>query len=194
MNYRKLLVDYGNKLLDRNLVAGTSGNISLRGEDEDTFYITPSGLDYHATTEKDIVKIHKDGTPYDNSQRPSSEWRLHLEIYKNYPEYNAVVHTHSTFATAFSVARKDIPLILIEMKPFLGGEIKVAPFCEAGSAELSKSVIPYLKDANSCLIANHGVVCCGKDLEGAFLSAEYVEDAAKIYYYALNIGEAKIIG
>ncbi len=194
MNYRKILVEYGKKLLDKKLVEGTSGNISLRGEDEDTFYITPSGMDYLEITERDIVKINSNGIPYDKSQKPSSEFRLHLEIYKNYPNYKAIVHTHSPFATAFSVSRKKIPLILIEMEPFLGGEINVAPFYKAGSVEVSKSVIPYLSNANSCLMANHGVVCCGSDIKSAFLSAEYVEDAAKIYYYSLNIGDPKIIG
>lgn len=110
MNYRKLLVDYGKKLLDKNLVAGTSGNLSIRGEDENTFYITPSGIDYLKITEKDIVKINSKGESLDKFRKPSSEWRMHIEIYKSYPNYNAVVHTHSTIATAFSVSRKKFHL------------------------------------------------------------------------------------
>lgn len=192
MNYRKILVEYGKKLLDKKLVAGTSGNLSLRGESNE-IYITPSGMDYLEITEDDIVKINFDGEILDGDKKPSSEWMMHVEIYKNYPSYNAIVHTHSTIATAFAVSRKKIPLILIEMKPFLGGEIEVAPFEPSGSLELAKSTIPYLKKSNSCLLANHGVVSCGKEMESAFLSAEYVEDAAKIYYYSLNIGEPKII-
>ena len=192
MNYRKILVEYGKKLLDKKLVAGTSGNLSLRGEG-DEIYITPSGMDYLEITENDIVKINFDGEILDGNKKPSSEWMMHREIYKNYPSYNAIVHTHSPMATAFAVSRKKIPLILIEMKAFLGGEIEVAPFEPSGSLELAKSIIPYLKKSNSCLLANHGVVSCGKNMESAFLSAEYVEDAAKIYYYSLNIGEAKII-
>lgn len=192
MNYKKLLVAYGKKLLDKKLVAGTSGNLSLRGQ-ADEIYITPSGMDYLEITEDDIVKINFMGEILEGDKKPSSEWMMHVEIYKNYPKYNAIVHTHSPIATAFAVSRKKIPLILIEMKPFLGGEIEVAPFKPSGSLELAKSLIPYLKKSNSCLLANHGVVSCGKDIESAFLSAEYVEDAAKIYYYSLNIGEPKII-
>lgn len=192
MNYKKLLVAYGKKLLDKKLVAGTSGNLSLRGQG-DEIYITPSGMDYLEITEDDIVKINFMGEILEGDKKPSSEWMMHVEIYKNYPKYNAIVHTHSPIATAFAVSRKKIPLILIEMKPFLGGEIEVAPFKPSGSLELAKSLIPYLKKSNSCLLANHGVVSCGKDIESAFLSAEYVEDAAKIYYYSLNIGEPKII-
>lgn len=192
MNYKKLLVAYGKKLLDKKLVAGTSGNLSLRGQ-SDEIYITPSGMDYLEITEDDIVKINFMGEILEGDKKPSSEWMMHVEIYKNYPKYNAIVHTHSPIATAFAVSRKKIPLILIEMKPFLGGEIEVAPFKPSGSLELAKSLIPYLKKSNSCLLANHGVVSCGKDIESAFLSVEYVEDAAKIYYYSLNIGEPKII-
>lgn len=192
MNYKKLLVAYGKKLLDKKLVAGTSGNLSLRGQ-ADEIYITPSGMNYLEITENDIVKINFKGEILEGDKKPSSEWMMHVEIYKNYPNYNAIVHTHSPIATAFAVSRKKIPLILIEMKPFLGGEIEVAPFKPSGSLELAKSLIPYLKKSNSCLLANHGVVSCGRNIESAFLSAEYVEDAAKIYYYSLNIGEPKII-
>ena len=192
MNYRNILVEYGKKLLDKKLVAGTSGNLSLRGDD-DTLYITPSGMDYLEITEDDIVKINFKGETLEGDKKPSSEWMMHREIYKNYPSYNAIVHAHSSFATAFAVSRKKIPLILIEMEPFLGGEIEVAPFELSGSLEFARSILPYLKKSNSCLLANHGVVSCGKDMESAFLSAEYVEDAAKIYYYSLNIGDPKII-
>ena len=192
MNYKKLLVAYGKKLLYKKLVAGTSGNLSLRGQ-ADEIYITPSGMDYLEITEDDIVKINFMGEILEGDKKPSSEWMMHVEIYKNYQKYNAIVHTHSPIATAFAVSRKKIPLILIEMKPFLGGEIEVAPFKPSGSLELAKSLIPYLKKSNSCLLANHGVVSCGKNIESAFLSAEYVEDAAKIYYYSLNIGDPKII-
>lgn len=192
MNYKKEILKAAKKLYRMGLVAGTSGNISMM-ENEDSYYITPSGLSYEKMQEDDIVKIYKDGKPYEKNQRPSSEWRMHLEIYKAYPTYKAVVHTHSTFATSFAVSRVKIPLILIEMKPFLGGQLRVAPFKEAGSVELAQTIIPYLKDRTACLMANHGVVACGRNLEEAFTSAEYVEDAAKIYFNSLLIGKPYIL-
>ena len=192
MNYRKKLVDYGLKMYKSGLVAGTSGNISIK-ENDDSYYITPSSMAYDKISEKDIVRIHKDGKAYDSNQRPSSEWQMHIAIYEAYDKYKAIVHTHSTIATAFAVARVDIPLILIEMKPFLGGEIKVAPFAPAGSKNLGQAIIPYLDEANSCLLANHGEVSCGKSLEEAYIAAEYVEDAAKIYYHALQIGKPFVL-
>lgn len=192
MNYRKKIVEAGKKLYKLGLVAGTSGNISMK-ENDDSFYISPSSIAYEKIKEEDIVRLHRDGSLYDNGQRPSSEWKMHLEIYKAYPNYKAIVHTHSTIATSFAVSRVDIPLILIEMEPFLGGDVKVAPFKKAGSLELAKEIIPYLENRKACLMANHGVVACGDDLESAFLSAEYVEDAAKIYFNSILIGNPHII-
>ena len=109
-------------------------------------------MDYLEITEDDIVKINFNGERLEGDKKPSSEWMMHAEIYKNYPAYNAIVHTHSSFATAFAVSRKKIPLILIEMEPFLGGEIEVAPFEPSGSLELARSILPYLKRTNSCLL------------------------------------------
>ncbi len=193
MNIRKMIVDAGLKLYDLRLVAGTSGNISIRNpEKEDSYFITPSSVLYDKITEKDIVEINSKGETSD-CRRPSSEWRMHIEVYKHFPNYNAIVHTHSTFATALAVNGEDIPLILIEMKPYLGGDIKAAPFKEAGTVELGQAILPYLEDRNSCLLGNHGTISCGKDLEEAFLAAEYVEDAAKIYYYAKTSGTPRIL-
>lgn len=194
MNIKKMIVEAGKRMYDIKLVAGTSGNISMRNpEKEDSYYITPSSIPYDKITEDDIVEINSKGEPYIKGLRPSSEWRLHVQIYEKYPNYNAIVHTHSTIATAFAVNHEDIPLILIEMKPYLGGDIKVAPFRPAGSVELCEVVVPYLEKRNSCLLGNHGTVSCGNTLEDAFIAAEYVEDAAKIYYYAKTAGKPVIL-
>lgn len=194
MNVKKMIVEAGKRMYDIKLVAGTSGNISMRNpEKENSYYITPSSIPYDKITEDDIVEINSKGEPYIKGLRPSSEWRLHVQIYEKYPNYNAIVHTHSTIATAFAVNHEDIPLILIEMKPYLGGDIKVAPFRPAGSIELGEVVVPYLEKRNSCLLGNHGTVSCGNTLEDAFIAAEYVEDAAKIYYYAKTAGKPVIL-
>lgn len=194
MDIREKLVDAGRKLYNTGLVAGTSGNISIRNPDkEDSFFITPSSMSYNEITKDDIVEINSKGEPYIKGQRPSSEWKMHISVYEKYPKYNAIVHTHSTFATAMAVVYEDIPLILVEMRPYLGGDLKVAPFKPAGSEELGEVILPYLEDRNSCLLGNHGTISCGKDIEEAFMAAEYVEDAAKIYYYSKTIGVPKIL-
>ncbi|WML32918.1 class II aldolase/adducin family protein [Clostridium sp. OS1-26] len=195
MRETEVVLNAAKGLYEEKLVAGTSGNISMRKFDGDneSFLITPSGFPYRLMTEEDIVEIDVNGIPKKPGQKPSSEWRMHLEVYKKYPNINAIVHTHSPFATGFAVNRQDIPLILIEMKPFLGGEIKVAPFKPAGSLELGQAIIPYLEKSNSCLLANHGTISCGKTMEEAYTASVYVEDAAKIYYYAKTSGNPVII-
>lgn len=195
MNEKKIILEASKRLYNLKLVAGTSGNISYRNskDKENSFYITPSGLSYEDMKEEDIVEMDKDGIPKIALQKPSSEWQMHIEIYKNYPKINAIVHTHSPIATGFAVNHQTIPLILIEMKPFLGGEVEVSPFRKAGSKELGEVIIPYLKDKNACLLANHGVIAVGKTMEEAFLAAEYVEDAAKIYYYSKTSGVPVIL-
>ena len=195
MKEAEIVLNAAKWLYEEKLVAGTSGNISMRKPDgnHESFLITPSGLAYKLMTVDDIVEIDEKGVPIKPGQKPSSEWRMHLEIYRKYPDINAIVHTHSPFATGFAVNRQDIPLILIEMKPFLGGEIKVAPFKSPGSLELGQAITPYLEKANSCLLANHGTVSCGKDMEEACTASAYVEDAAKIYYYAKTSGTPVIL-
>ena len=194
MEEKKIILEASKKLYHLKLVAGTSGNISMRHpKKEDHYFITASGLAYDTMVEDDIVEIDKDGVPVNPNQKPSSEWKMHVEVYKNYPNINAIVHTHSPFATAFAVNRETIPVILIEMKPFLGGDIKVAPYAINGSQQLADNIIPYLKDRNSCLLANHGTISCGNTMEEAFTSCEYVEDAAKIYYYAKTAGTPVVL-
>lgn len=194
MNVKQMIVEAGRKMYNTGLVAGTSGNISMRNPDkEDSFFITPSSMAYDQIQEHDIVEINSKGEPYIKGQRPSSEWQMHVSVYKRFEKYNAIVHTHSTFATSFAVTHENIPLILIEMKPYLGGDLHVAPYRPAGTKELGEVILPYLEDRNSCLLANHGTISCGETLEDAFMSAEYVEDAAKIYYYAKTSGTPVII-
>ncbi|MGH4117407.1 class II aldolase/adducin family protein [Clostridium sp.] len=195
MKKTEIILNTAKWLYEERLVAGTSGNISMRKIDGDneSFLITPSSFSYSLMAEEDIVEIDVNGKTKKPGQKPSSEWRMHLEIYIKYPNINAIVHTHSPFATGFAVNRQDIPLILIEMKPFLGGDIKVVPFKPAGSLELGQAIIPYLEKSNSCLLANHGTISCGKNMEDASIASAYVEDAAKIYYYAKTSGNPVIL-
>lgn len=194
MNVKQMIVEAGRKMYNSGLVAGTSGNISMRNPDkEDSFFITPSSMAYDQIQEHDIVEINSKGEPYIKGLRPSSEWQMHVCVYERFKKYNAIVHTHSTFATSFAVTHEDIPLILIEMRPYLGGDLHVAPYRPAGTKELGEVILPYLEDRNSCLLANHGTISCGETLEDAFMAAEYVEDAAKIYYYAKTSGTPVII-
>lgn len=173
---------------EEKLMAGTSGNMSVYDKASGNMFITPSSYDYSIMEEKDIVVIDLDGNLVEGIHKPSSEWKMHAELYKNLPEVNAVVHTHSPYATSFAVTHKEIPVILIEMIPFLKGSVEVSPYAVQGSAEVGLNAVPILKRKNACLMANHGVVAVGETMEQAYINSVYVEDTAKIYHMALSTG------
>ena len=181
------------KAYEEKLMAGTSGNMSVYDPENKWIVITPSGYDYSIMEEKDIVVIDLEGNIIEGIHRPSSEWKMHAEIYKGVEEVSAIVHTHSPYATAFAVNHQEIPVILIEMIPFIKGSIEVSPFAEQGSAEVGINAVPFLKNKNACLMANHGVVAVGTDIDKAYINAVYVEDSAKIYHMALTVGTPHVI-
>ena len=181
------------KAYDEKLMAGTSGNMSVYEPENKWIIITPSSYDYSIMEEKDIVVIDLEGNVVEGIHRPSSEWKMHAEIYKNLPEVKAVVHTHSPYATSFAVNHMEIPVILIEMIPFIKGSLEVSPFAEQGSAQVGINAVPILKRKNACLMANHGVVAVGTDIDKAYINSVYVEDTAKIYHMALTVGTPKVI-
>lgn len=195
MTLRYQMVEICQKAFDQRLFAGTSGNLSVYLREEDLMLITPTCVRYETMTAEDIVCVKLDGTVIEGKYAPSSEWRMHAAVYEKMGEVNAVFHTHSPYATSFAVVKKPIPYILIEMAPFLGGDVPCAEFATPGSRELGLSAIRALTEhqRNGCLLASHGVLTVGTDLPQAFIRAEYVEDAAKIYHYALQVGEPVIL-
>lgn len=181
------------KAYEEKLMAGTSGNMSVYDSENKWIIITPSSYDYSIMEEKDIVVIDMDGNVIEGIHRPSSEWKMHAELYKNIPEVKAIVHTHSPYATCFAVNHQEIPVILIEMIPFIKGSLEVSPYAEQGTAQVGLNAVPILKRKNACLMANHGVVAVGTDIDKAYINSVYVEDTAKIYHMALSVGTPKVI-
>lgn len=195
-----MIVDVRNDVLEmakqsyrEGLFAGTSGNLSCYDREAGAMYITPSSIPYETMRREDIVRMTLEGEILEGEKPPSSEWRMHAEIYRCKPEVRAVVHTHSPYATSFAVTRQKLPVILIEMVPFLGGEVEVADFAIPGTVEVGIEAVKKLQGRNACLMANHGVLAVGADLAQAHIRAVYAEDAAKIYSLALGNGEVKII-
>ncbi|MBR0040956.1 MAG: class II aldolase/adducin family protein [Oscillospiraceae bacterium] len=182
------IVSFSIKCYREKLFAGKSGNLSLFDRERGLIAITPAGKDYTLMQPEDIVWIDLSGARVTGSRDPSSEWRLHAEIYRAFPEVNAVVHTHSPFATSFALGDSGIPLVLIEMAGSLGGDVKVAPFAMPGSEAVGLGAVCALRGRKACLLQNHGMVAVGQDLKEAYLNAVYTEDAAKIYSYALRNG------
>lgn len=170
------------------LFKGTSGNLSARDPASGLVVITPTSLPYDTMTSDDLVVIATDGRVVDGTRKPSSEWKMHVMVYRGREDVFAVFHTHSPYATSFAVLRKTIPPVLIEMIPFIGGDIPLAEFALPGSEELGACVLKALKGRGACLLTNHGVVAVGASPHEAYLRAVYVEDAATIYHHALAVG------
>ena len=180
-------------MCEDGLVVGTAGNISLFDDESKLVWITPSAIPYKTMSGDDLVAITLDGDIRFGKHKPSSEWQLHTEIYKNYPHVNAVVHTHAPYATSFAVSNKPIPFILIEMCKSIGGNIPVAGFGIPGTKKVGEEAVKALKERNACLLQNHGVVTIGKDLDEAYTRMLYVEDVAKVYHFAIANGSIDVI-
>ncbi len=186
--YREILLAYTKKAYENKLFAGTSGNLSIYDDENDCIYITPSSIPYENMECEDMVVITMDGTVLEGKHQPSSEWKLHANIYKERKEIKAVVHTHSPYATAFAVANMPIPMILVEMLPSIGDAVQVAGFALPGDEKVGIEAVKALEGRKGCLLKNHGAVAIGEEIESAYITAVYIEDAARIYYLASTVG------
>lgn len=191
--WKQQVLETAKQAYQEKLMAGTSGNMSIYCPEQRLMAITPSSYDYRVMEEKDIVVIDLEGTVIEGWLKPSSEWKMHAEIYKHLPHVKSVVHTHSPYATSFAVNHQEIPVVLIEMIPFLKGKLEVSPYAAQGSAEVGQNAVPILERKNACLMANHGVVAVGETIAQAYLNSIYVEDTAKIYHMALSAGTPVVI-
>ena len=189
------VIKYSKKLNVTNLSALRSGNISVRVKENgvEGFYITPSGRKYSTLKPKDIVFVSLKGLYDKKKGKPSSEWRFHQEIYVNKKEAKAIVHAHSTCATAVSTHQKSIPAFHYMIAVAGGEDIKCAKYATFGTRSLSKSIITALKNRTACLISNHGQIAFGSNLDHAFELAQEVENICHQYINALRIGIPKIL-
>ncbi|MEG2350229.1 MAG: class II aldolase/adducin family protein, partial [Hungatella sp.] len=178
---RRELMEMTYRSYKEGLFAGTSGNLSIYDRETETMLITPSSVSYETMNEADMVLMKLDGEIIEGIHKPSSEWRMHAVAYREKEEVCAVIHTHSPYATSFAVNGEGIPVILVEMVPFLGGDVRVADFALPGTDAVGEAAMKALAERNACLMANHGVLAVGHTLEQAHIRAIYVEDAAKIY-------------
>lgn len=194
MDIREKLVQTAQTAYRERLFAATSGNLSVLDRENGRMYITPGSFPYEEMTAEDIVILDLDGNVLVGRNSPSSEWRMHSAVYRADARVNAIVHTHSPYATAFAINRMRIPAVLYEMVFFLGGDIPVAEGAVPGTPEVGIHCVPALKDRYGCLMANHGALAVGDTLERAYTRAVYIEDAAKAYSIALTHGRTYEIG
>jgi L-fuculose-phosphate aldolase len=168
-----------------------SGNVSVR-QDKQRFFVTPTGVKYEDLVPSQIPLVHLDGT-WEGDFRPSSEWRFHRDIYKAHPDVNAIVHTHSKNATALACNGRGIPAFHYMVAVAGGVDIRCASYATFGSQALSDHVLVALKDRKACLLANHGVIATGTNLDAALILAGEVENLATQYIAALQVGKPTIL-
>lgn len=169
---------------------GTSGNISVRYGDG--MLVTPTSLPYASMVREDIVWIGFDGN-IKGARRPSSEWQFHLDILRNQPDVNAIVHAHPTSCTTLSIMEKGIPPVHYMVAVFGGHDVRCAPYATFGSKELSDNAIAALDGRSACLLAHHGMIVTGSSLSQAMWRAVELETLAAQYIGCLAIGEPPLL-
>ena len=199
-NLKLEVIKYAKKLNDTNLSPLRSGNVSVRTDlsGKEGFFITPSGIKYNDLQEDKIVFLEMDEKKneqkiIDLGLNPSSEWKFHQDIYLTKEEANAIVHSHSTNATALSVHKKSIPAFHYMVALAGGNDIKCANYATYGTRKLSLNILKALKNRKACLISNHGQIAYDHNLSKAFELAEEVENLSLQYITALKIGKPKIL-
>lgn len=190
---KKELVEYGKKMSAEGLSSGTSGNLSIYLKEEGVVLITPSGIGYFDTKPEDIVVMDLEGNIIEGTRKPSSEWHLHTLFYKNKPEARSVVHTHSKFCTTLSTLRMPIKAVHYVIADAGTNEVPCAPYRRYGTEELAKVAVESTKESNAVLLANHGIVVCGKNLKSAYGLAKGMEYVAEIQVTAMSVGEPVVL-
>jgi len=175
------------------LAPATWGNISARDPETGLILITPSGMAYDSLQPEDICVLDLDGNHVDCPWKPSTETPLHLIFYRAKPWCHAVVHTHSLYATAFAALGQEIPVVVATLASAVGGSVPCAPYTPSGTEHFGQVALEAMGDRTAVLLGNHGVVAVGSSLEEAYTVAEVVENAAKIYHFALSVGRPNIL-
>ena len=182
-NEREQLLKIAQKLIATGLNKGTAGNASARCEGG--FLVTPSGMVVEDMTAASMVKMQFDGS-FELEKIPSSEWRFHRDILQSRTDINAVIHTHSMFATTLACLHKDIPPFHYMIAVVGGDTIRCAPYALFGSQALSDNALTALIDRKACLLANHGMIALGRDLDDALAVTVEVENLCEQYWRILQ--------
>ncbi len=188
LHERKEVLEYARTISSAHMVIGTWGNVSLRIGDQPLMMITPSGMNYDTMTVEDIVLLDLELNTIEGKWKPSVESPTHAEIYKHRPDVKAVVHVHSTYATAFAVAHAAIPVVMEETAQVIGHEVLTAPYAMCGTRELAVNTVNTLGDGKAVLLANHGLIGVGPNLQEALRICHIAEETAKIACLAQSLG------
>jgi L-fuculose-phosphate aldolase len=186
------MVTYCHRLAQKGMVSATDGNISVRTK-EGTYYATRSSVHKGEVTVDDIVEVDSKGKVISGTGKPSTELKMHLFIYKQRPDINAVVHAHPTFATAFAASGHALDKPVFPEMIVMLGRVPLAPYATPSTDEIPESIRSVVCDHNALLLANHGAVTYGRDLQEAYFSMEKLEHAAQITLYARLLGGERLL-
>ena len=192
---REEIVRVARLLRARGLAIGTSGNVGARLADG-RIAITPATMDYDDITPDDVVIVEADGSPSEGHRQPSSELRIHVEIFGARPDVRGIVHSHSPYATAYAAARREVPAVHYILALLVGpgrDTLRVAPYATFGTVELARNAVATLGSDNAVLLANHGAIAVAGSLATALGRAERVEELAMLAWRAEQIGGAVLL-
>jgi len=187
---RSEIVVFGKKMLEKGLVTGTGGNLSVRSGRR--VVLSPSGVEYETMKPEDVAVVDLEGWLLEGGMKPTSEMSLHLALYHARPDITAVVHTHSPYACVLACLGREIPPFHY-LVALVGRKIPVAPYACFGTPELARSTVEVMGEGKAALLANHGIVSVGGSLIEAFRVAETVEFLAMVYSRALSLGEPRVL-
>ncbi|HLI06450.1 MAG TPA: class II aldolase/adducin family protein [Ktedonobacteraceae bacterium] len=190
---RAEVVRYARKMYTSQLVQATQGNLSARDVESGLICITPSGADYERLTAEDIVVVDEQGNVVEGRWRPSVETPLHTLVLRKRRDINCVMHTHSPYATAFGVVYQPVPMVLAESALCLGGDVPIAPYRMSGTPEFAELVVQTLANGPAVIWGNHGAMVVGRNLPLTFSIAHALEDSAKVYAIAKQLGTPVVL-
>jgi L-fuculose-phosphate aldolase len=186
---RRHIVDTCRRMRADGLVVGTSGNISVRSGE--LIAVTPSGLDYDAMTPESVGVHRLDGAPVEATLVPTTELPMHLAVYSG-TDAGAIVHTHSTAATALSTLIDELPPIHYQIAMF-GGPVRVAAYATYGTTDLAANMTAALAGRTACILGSHGTVAYGRDLAAAYARAVHLEWLCEVYLRAVAAGSPRLL-
>lgn len=208
---REKIIKYSLKMVKSNLTTGSGGNLSIFNRDEGLIAITPSGIEYQDLNVEEIILLDINGnissdTNFSRLQeselfnrasdykllKPSSEAGFHIALYRHRPDVNAIVHTHSPYATTFACLNREIPPVHY-LVAFSGSKVPISPYATFGTQELADNIVATISSYNAILLANHGLVAVGNTIQNAFNTAEEIEFVARLCYQTESIGKPVMI-
>jgi len=192
---RQTVADLHRELTRYGLVVWTAGNVSARVPGHDLMVIKPSGVAYDELSAANMVVTDLFGALVEGNHAPSSDTAAHAYVYRHMPDVGGVVHTHSTYATAWAALAQPIPCVLTMMADEFGGDVPIGPFALIGDDSIGRGIVDTLKGSRSpaVLMANHGPFTIGKDAQAAVKAAVMVEDVARTAHIARQAGTPKPI-